>query len=142
MGVNHTLTNLDKENLRADCVLCGPVKVSKRYRRRAKENRADRYDYRCQERNRIARLRKHARESGAPLTASSEELYSWYRKRTGIDTKCEICERELGGKGFLDHDHATGVIRGVLCRECNTAIGMFSDNVNHLIRAINYLSKW
>ena len=51
--------------------------------------------------------------------------------------RCQIC----GGTKPLcvDHDHATGIIRGMLCRECNTALGLMKDNTELLRKAINYL---
>ena len=56
---------------------------------------------------------------------------------------CGICYRELSGiKYHIDHDHEIGVVRGVLCSNCNTAIGMFKENLVSLFGAIRYLSKW
>jgi len=40
--------------------------------------------------------------------------------------ECAICHKSLGQKNlFIDHNHETGRIRGLLCRKCNTAIGFF-----------------
>lgn len=39
----------------------------------------------------------------------------------------------------VDHDHLTGKIRGLLCRNCNTAIGKFKENICLLEQAIKYL---
>ena len=36
---------------------------------------------------------------------------------------------------------ATGVIRGILCNECNRGLGYFKDNVHSLARAIEYLTE-
>jgi hypothetical protein len=52
---------------------------------------------------------------------------------------CEICQKEC--KLCLDHDHATGRIRGWLCFKCNTALGKLGDTVAGLERAIAYLKK-
>ena len=41
----------------------------------------------------------------------------------------------------VDHDHATGAIRGLLCQNCNTAIGLLGDNPERLQAAISYLTR-
>lgn len=57
--------------------------------------------------------------------------------------KCEICENKLdvGRNCHLDHNHATGKIRGFLCHSCNTGIGKLKDSVELLEKAITYLRK-
>ena len=41
---------------------------------------------------------------------------------------------------YVDHDHDTGEIRGLLCQRCNTAIGMLDDSPELLQGAIHYLT--
>lgn len=57
--------------------------------------------------------------------------------------KCAICAgRPSAGKSLhVDHDHATGDIRGLLCSSCNTGIGLFRDNAELLLMAADYLSE-
>lgn len=55
---------------------------------------------------------------------------------------CAICERPLEFPGrdlHIDHCHATGSVRGVLCRGCNIAIGCFEDDPVRIRAAICYL---
>lgn len=54
---------------------------------------------------------------------------------------CAICKgTNKNGKALaVDHNHATGDIRGLLCISCNTALGKFRDSEELLLRAINYL---
>jgi hypothetical protein len=55
---------------------------------------------------------------------------------------CAICQRpDPLGLLSVDHDHVTGVVRGLLCRGCNTSLGRFNDDVELLQRAIDYLNK-
>jgi hypothetical protein len=58
--------------------------------------------------------------------------------------KCAICRighDELKYQLCVDHCHATGHIRGLLCRNCNVAVGKLYDSVQMLQRAIDYLNK-
>lgn len=53
------------------------------------------------------------------------------------DGKCAICESAV--KLNIDHDHATGKVRGLLCHSCNVSLGHFRDDVQLLEKAITYL---
>jgi hypothetical protein len=63
--------------------------------------------------------------------------------------KCAICGATDNGltrwgtpaNFHVDHDHATGVIRGLLCFPCNKGLGMFRDNSEALLHAIEYLRR-
>lgn len=59
------------------------------------------------------------------------------------DGKCAICKSATAGpKGWaIDHDHATGVKRGILCMYCNLGLGHFKDNSDNLRAAIKYLAE-
>lgn len=41
----------------------------------------------------------------------------------------------------VDHCHKTGKIRGLLCRYCNQALGIMKDDVERMLRAVEYLKK-
>jgi hypothetical protein len=56
---------------------------------------------------------------------------------------CAICRSsEWGGKSgvpHVDHDHATGAVRGLLCAGCNHGLGHFADDPARLRAAIRYV---
>lgn len=58
---------------------------------------------------------------------------------------CAICgkpETKPNAKYLaVDHDHKTGEVRGLLCNNCNRALGLLQDNTEVLQNAINYLKK-
>lgn len=55
--------------------------------------------------------------------------------------KCAICECVPDRQLSIDHDHATGNVRGLLCSPCNTALGSFKDSAALLNKAIEYLES-
>jgi Recombination endonuclease VII len=53
------------------------------------------------------------------------------------NNRCKICKQEK--ELYVDHDHITGKIRGLLCCHCNNGLGNFKDNREFLLNAYNYL---
>lgn len=58
------------------------------------------------------------------------------------DGRCAICRRATGKTRRLsvDHDHATGKVRGLLCRPCNQMLGHARDEELFFMRAWLYLN--
>lgn len=56
--------------------------------------------------------------------------------------KCKICDFEFNNrkKIFVDHCHKSSKVRGLLCYNCNIALGHIKDNIYTLKNMINYLS--
>jgi hypothetical protein len=58
--------------------------------------------------------------------------------------KCAICgqdETRFKKKLVIDHDHATGEVRQLLCNMCNHGIGNFKDDIDLMANAIKYILK-
>lgn len=62
------------------------------------------------------------------------------------DDLCAICKSPFSDQRertpHIDHDHETGVIRGVLCINCNLGLGAFKDDPDLLLSAIEYLKRF
>jgi hypothetical protein len=79
---------------------------------------------------------------------SPEQMFAIFARANG---QCEICKKPLGLHGTklrnskntacIDHCHTTGKVRGVLCFNCNSALGHFSDDTETIKIAINYLQR-
>lgn len=56
---------------------------------------------------------------------------------------CALCGKPPYSSRSLsvDHDHATGAIRGLVHQKCNTVIGLAQDSIEYLEKAISYLRK-
>ena len=75
----------------------------------------------------------------AALYGLTPEVYNRMLEEQG--GVCAICSQpEPRCQGLsVDHDHNTGVVRGLLCSNCNTALGLFIDDPDRLARAATYL---
>ena len=62
-----------------------------------------------------------------------------------MEKPCMACGKKHGIKitmnHNIDHNHKTGQVRGVLCAECNRALGLLQDNPDTIQGLLNYLNK-
>jgi hypothetical protein len=56
---------------------------------------------------------------------------------------CSICQEPFSSSKdtHVDHCHTTGFVRGILCSNCNTALGLFKDDQTRLLMAVHYLNQ-
>lgn len=73
---------------------------------------------------------------------TTEEYNVILESQNGV---CDICKEpeSYGRASFLsvDHCHNNETIRGLLCNNCNRAIGLLKDNIEVLENAVKYLKK-
>lgn len=55
---------------------------------------------------------------------------------------CAICKERSDQSLCLDHSHATGRVRGLLCRKCNAGLGCYRDKPGRLFAAIRYVEAF
>ena len=69
---------------------------------------------------------------------TKEFLIDLYEKQQGM---CKICgDKPTTQRGLhIDHCHATGVVRGLLCHGCNVTLGNMKDDPEILLKAVEYL---
>lgn len=76
---------------------------------------------------------------------SSEDYENMAKKQNYVCAICNevrVTKRKLINQNlYVDHDHETGRVRGLLCHYCNLGLGKFQDSVSLLKSAINYLTK-
>jgi hypothetical protein len=53
-------------------------------------------------------------------SADYRALFDIQGGRCGI---CQVHHEEMGERLAVDHDHASGKVRGLLCRPCNKSLG-------------------
>ncbi len=121
-------------NKRPDCKECNKQKV--REYELKKPDRKKKYREKMKE---FERNRRYCRA----YKLTSKQVEAMFEKQ---QNRCAICNKhkiELKRPMHIDHNHLTGVIRGILCFHCNSALGKLKgDNGPELlIKAIKYISN-
>lgn len=75
-----------------------------------------------------------------------DEFDALHKKCSGV---CQICHKPLSMSAdetmetaYVDHNHETGEVRGILCRVCNVGLGHLQDSKILLNNAIRYLDAY
>lgn len=114
----HQVSIVDPNERRGQCSICGPVDV-----------RQHKGGWRC---NNLTRVYRWAKQYGL----SADDVADMLEAQGG---RCGICRETLTKRWAVDHCHTTGVVRGLLCSQCNLALGLMSDDTSRLTNAIHYL---
>lgn len=83
----------------------------------------------------IANMRNRLRRNFGISIKDYEEMV---KLQNGL---CAICNEKQKGNRVLavDHNHKKGIVRALLCTNCNVALGNFKENIDTLHSAIKYL---
>ncbi len=136
-----------KSGLRPECKSCNKIDYrnnleekkaySKKYREEHREGLLE-YFKRYRAENKQKYVERNLRQYGITQHEYNEILA--YQ-----DGKCAICKTEKpkghSNKLYVDHDHKTGKVRGLLCSRCNSILGYCEDKEVVLMNAIAYLRK-
>lgn len=137
------------------CNRCGRVKdISGYYKNKASK---DGYSNVCIEcTSALAKQKRAAKKAYLNALSADARKDANLRRHYGITLaayenmlaaqgdKCAICGRspdEFKRAFAVDHDHKTGIVRGILCPDCNRGLGGFHDNPELLRRAADFLEK-
>ena len=122
----------NKLYLNSSCKACNQIKWNKWL-----ENNKEHYEKIKQEQG---LLYHHTYKKYERRGITKEQYEIVFNKQNG---KCAICEKFSKDKHALamDHNHKTNEFRGLLCKECNRALGLFGDNIKVLTNAVLYLKE-
>lgn len=125
-----------------ECRVCGErLRYSNFYWERDK----GRYGTECKSCRRLADRARHEANPTVRRSAALRKfgltLDEYDRMAADQDGVCAIC-RDLcpsGRRLAVDHDHSTGAVRGLLCENCNRALGLFQDDPIRMTSAADYI---
>jgi hypothetical protein len=87
--------------------------------------------------NKICRERHLSERYNITIAEYDERL----QKQGNCCAICKGTDTKSAGRFVVDHNHATGEVRGLLCQTCNAMLGQAQDNVLILQAGINYLNN-
>lgn len=126
------------------CRSCKKLKPVSSFHRRNAANGV-RVQYWCKE-CQASRLRAYSATPAGRAVRTSLRLKRLYgitleqrsQMEEALNGRCEVCGIKAE-KLVVDHDHVSSRIRGLLCHQCNIALGNFKDNLKVLHQAMMYL---
>ena len=78
-------------------------------------------------------------QRGADFGITPEQYDEMHAAQGGACAICRATTNFTFNNLCVDHDHTNGRVRGLLCLNCNTALGQFKDSTSLLLKAADYL---
>lgn len=123
----HVMSSVDVESRSGVCSKCGVVPLHRQGTQ-----------WKCKNANASAQRKSNLKTKYGLTEKEYEQLL------TNCSGRCEACGKNFETEGLwpcVDHDHATGRVRGVLCVNCNTGIGSLGDGIAGVRLALEYLES-
>lgn len=130
-----TINFLPKLDISKECKICKVIKTANNYYFNKKHSDGLRVECKpCS----IFKRDKDNYKSKYGITFNDYESILFNQNNS-----CKICLTTKPGSRInrfhVDHCHITGIVRGLLCENCNVALGKFKDNPEFLRKAASYL---
>lgn len=156
---------VNKDGLQGTCRECSRAKDQKRYWENPEKRRASALEYYWENREEVLKNKQEDHKNNPEKRrATSRKHYlknpGRYRERNlesafGLSLEgygkmvsdqngvCAICNSPPAPGKILcvDHNHATGKLRGLLCTNCNTALGLLKESPATAESLIRYIKK-
>ena len=132
------------------CNKCGETKPLTDFYKAGRKNRPNDRHYECKECTKARVKRNHCPETyrrqhlKRQYGITPEEYDQMLESQQGC---CAACKTDQPGNSkhdryfVVDHCHETGKVRGLLCHQCNTALGLLKDNPETLSNLITYVLR-
>jgi hypothetical protein len=100
------------------------------------------FPYKNKSQNKRHKICKRCRQlHRAIIKLTDEEFNELLKIQNNSCAICGIHSDEIRGRLYVDHNHETKKIRGLLCHKCNSGLAFFKDSPSHLAMAIEYLVR-
>lgn len=138
----HFLSGIDSDSMTATCSHCGPVSIKSR-----RQQYKGVLQYRCSNYRAPKTPDKQIKQRGFNLMRNYGITHEEYNQRlTAQNGVCALCgnPETVMQNGKLrplavDHCHATGRVRGLLCAKCNVGLGAFNDDADVMIQGVPWI---
>lgn len=153
-----------KNNLRSHCKECQKKNYKQWHQKNLDKQREKKKQYRQQNSEKERERKKIYRQKNAEKIRDKNKIYRKVnaekirdrilKYKYGISLEeynlmferqngcCLICKEQPKKGLVVDHSHNTGKVRGLLCNDCNTGIGLLKETPQFFINAIEYLQKF
>lgn len=88
-------------------------------------------------------MREYMKKNGRKYYAEYGLTVSQFEElRIKQDNRCGICREVFIKTPHVDHNHETGQRRGLLCSDCNQALGQLKEDTQVMLNMIEYIREY